>query len=229
MDERLLVFHHHEKHAVGIVVFIAALFFAFASFMARPLYAQQPIRTDQTSAAERARQRQTRRNDQMETELRISSLEKASRQPAEEESPRLANLQLKDDFEQLQTINNQMMIMVFANNVLDYKRVSEAITEIRKRAARLKSNLPLPVAEKDGQEAEQPLKGLNELNQGEVKPALLSLDDLIQRFVTNPVFQQSQVVDIQQSSKARRDLEAILKLSEKIRKSADKLTKVQSP
>ena len=217
------MFQNHEKRAVSLVVFSAALF-ACASFMARPLYAQQPPRADATSAAERARQRQISRNDQLETELRINALERESRQPGTKESPRLANMQLKNDFEQLQTVNNQMMAMVFANNVLDYKRVSEAITEIRKRAARLKSNLPLPSAEKDGQE-EQPLKGLDELNQGEVKPALLSLDDLIQRFVTNPVFQQSQVVDIQQSSKARRDLEAILKLSEKIRKSTDKLMK----
>ena len=221
------MFQNHEKRAVSLVVFSAALF-ACASFMARPLYAQQPARADATSAAERARQRQISRNDQLETELRINALERESRQPGTKESPRLANMQLKNDFEQLQTVNNQMMAMVFANNVLDYKRVSEAITEIRKRAARLKSNLPLPSAEKDGQE-EQPLKGLNELNQGEVKPALLSLDDLIQRFVTNPVFQQSQVVDIQQSSKARRDLEAILKLSEKIRKSTDKLMKGSSP
>lgn len=221
------MFQNHEKPVVSLVVFSAALF-AFASFMACPLAAQQPPRADATSAAERARQRQINRNDQLETELRISALERESRQPAAEELPRSANMQLKDDFEQLQSVNNQMMVMVFANNVLDYKRISEAITEIRKRAARLKSNLPLPVAEKDGQEEEPPIKGLNELNQGQVKPVLLSLDDLIQRFVTNPVFQQSQVVDIQQSSKARRDLEAIIKLSEKIRKSADKLLKASS-
>jgi len=222
--ERLLMFHYHEKRTVSIAFFSAALC-AFAFFMARPIAAQQP---NPTSAAERMRQRQTRRNDQMETDLRISSLEKDSRQPAKEaEGPRLAEMQLKDDFEQLQTVNNRMMAMVFDNNVLDYKHISEAILEIRKRASRLKSKLPLPVAEKDAPE-EQPVQGLTELNQGQVKPALLSLDDLIQRFVTNPVFQQSQVVDIQKSSKARRDLEAILKLSEKIKKSADKLIKSSS-
>jgi hypothetical protein len=220
------MFNYHEKRVASIVVFSAVLF-TFASFMARPLAAQQPARTDSMSAAERARQRQIRRDEQMETDLSISALERESRQPAEEERPRLASMQLKEDFEQLQTVNNQMMVMVFANNVLDYKRISEATTEIRKRAVRLKSNLPLPAPEKDGQE-EQPGKGWNELNQGQVKPALQTLDDLIQRFVTNPVFQQPEVVDIQQSSKARRDLEVIIKLSEKIKKSADKLTKASS-
>ena len=215
--------HHQEKRSVGMIVFSIALF-AFASLIALPIRAQQP-----SVAAERARQqRQTRRNDQMETEMRINSLERESRQPPEEKSANLANAQLKDDFEQLQTVNNQMMEMVFANHVLDYKRIFEAITEIRKRATRLKSTLPLPVAEKDESE-DQSLKDWNEIGQSQVKPALKALDDLIQRFVTNPTFQQSQVVDLPQSSKAKRDLEAIIKLSEKIRKSADKLVKASTP
>lgn len=217
--------HHQEKRSVGIVVFSIALFFACASFLARPLCAQQSA---PASAAENARQRQTRRNDQMETEIKISSLERESRQPSEEKGARLASAQLKDDFEQLQTVNNRMMVMVFANNVIDYKAIAEAITEIRKRAARLKSNLPLPVTEKSAPE-DQSLKSWDEMGQAEVKPALKALDDLIQRFVTNPVFQQPQVVDIPQSSKAKRDLEAIIKLSEKIRKSADKLAKDSTP
>src|SRR4051794_28912617 len=124
-----MLFPDQEKRAISIVVFSAALF-TYASFMARPLVAQQPTRTDPTSAAERARQRQTRRDDQLETELKISSLERESRQPVEEKRTRLAYAQLKDDFEQLQTVDNQMMVMVFANNTLDYKRISEAITEI---------------------------------------------------------------------------------------------------
>ncbi|HEX8891394.1 MAG TPA: hypothetical protein VF779_19755 [Pyrinomonadaceae bacterium] len=216
--------YYQETRPVGLIVFSIALF-AFASFLALPLYAQQ---STPSAAAERARQRQTRRNDQMETEIRISSLERESRQPPEEKSERLAYAQLKDDFEQLQTVNNRMMVMVFANNVIDYKSISEAITEIRKRAARLKSNLPLPIAEKDAPE-DQSLKDWTEINQAQVKPVLKALDALIQRFVTNPVFQQPQVVDVQQSSKAKRDLEAIIKLSEKIRKSADKLAKASMP
>ena len=214
--------HHQEKRSVFTIIFSVALF-AFAFLIALPVRAQQP-----STAAERARQRQARRDDQMETEMRINSLERESRRSPEEKSPNLANAQLKDDFEQLQTVDNQMMEMVFANNMLDYKRIFEAITEIRKRATRLKSNLPLPVAEKDESE-DQTLKDWNEVNQTQVKPALQALDDLIQRFVTNPVFQQSQVVDIQQSSKARRDLEAIIRLSEKLRKSADKLAKSSTP
>jgi hypothetical protein len=117
-----------------------------------------------------------------------------------------------------------MMAMTFTNNVLDYKLISEASAEIRRRAARLRSNLPLPETEKGEQEA-QPMEGWNELGQGQVKLALLALDDLIMRFVMNPVFQKLGVVDVQQSLRAKRDLEVIIKLSGKIKKCADKLAK----
>jgi len=214
------VFQHQEKRAVVITVFSLAL---FASLMACHVHAQS-----QSAAAERVRQRQTRRNDQMENEIKISALEKESRQPEEEKQTRLAYAQLKADFEQLQTVNNRMMAMVFTNKVLDYKSISESIAEIRKRATRLKSNLPLPATEKSEGE-EQSFKEWDEINQAQVKLVLQALDDLIQRFVTNPVFQQPQVVDVQQSSKAKRDLESIIKLSEKIRKGMDKLVKASMP
>jgi hypothetical protein len=117
-----------------------------------------------------------------------------------------------------------MMVTTFANNVLDFKGIAEASSEIRKRAVRLKSTLPLPESENQEQ-SEQTLKGWNELDQGEVKLALKSMDDLIMSFVNNPIFQKPEIVDVQQSSKAKRDLEVIIKLSGKIKKSAEKMSK----
>jgi hypothetical protein len=214
--------YYHEKRGVSIVVF-SAVIFACVSFLSPPIDAQQPGRTD--TAAERLRQRQMRRNDQMDTNLMISALEKESRRrPADEDRPRLDYMKIKEDFEHIQTVNNQMMVTTFANNVLDYKRIAEASSEIRKRAARLKSLLPLPESENQEQ-SEQPLKGWNELDQGEVKLALKALDDLIMGFVNNPVFQKPQIVDVPQSSKAKHDLEDIIKLSGKIKKSAEKMSK----
>jgi hypothetical protein len=216
--------HYHEKRAASIVVFCTAIF-AFASFLAPPLAAQQTGRADTMSAADRMRQRQLRRNEQMDTGLMIGALEKESRRrPTEEDRPRLDYMRIKEDFERIQTVNNQMMVTTFANNVLDYKRIAEASSEIRKRATRLHATLPLPESENQEQ-SEQPLKGWNELDQGEVKPALKALDDLIMGFVNNPVFQKPEIVDVQQSSKAKRDLEVIIKLSGKIKKSAEKLSK----
>jgi hypothetical protein len=61
-----------------------------------------------------------------------------------------------------------------------------------------------------------------------VKPALLALDGLMMSFVSNPIFQSAQVVDVQQASKAKRDLEAIIKLSGKIKKSAARLSRASA-
>jgi hypothetical protein len=210
----------HEKVAGNALVFGAAMF-AFAIFLVPQCHAQQP---GAASPAERARQRQIRRNDQMETELRISRLEKESRRPAEEDRPRLAYGQLKEDFERLQTVNNRMMAMTFSDNVLDYKTISDASAEIKKRASRLLANLPLPEPEAD-KKISTAFKGWNELEGGQVKPALLALDDLIMSFVNNPIFQTSESVDVKQSAKAGGDLEAVIQLSGKIKKATGKLLK----
>ena len=213
----------HHEHAASTLIFnlgIIACVFFFASI---GVAAQGRIDRPPTPA-ERMRERQLRRETQMETNTMIEALRKDSRQLTKEERSPLAYVQLQKDFEHLQTVHNQMMVMTFANKVLDYKLISEASTEIRKRAVRLKSNLPLPEPEEDKQK-EESLKGWDELDQGQVKPALLALDDLIMRFVKNPVFQKPEVIDLRQSSQATRDLDAIIKLSGKIKKSADKLTK----
>jgi hypothetical protein len=215
--------HNREKRAV-VFLFCAAMF-ACASFLAARQAAAQQSRPERSpSPMERLRERQLRREAQMETGIMIEALKREASKPVEERRAQSANFQLKHDFEQLQTIHNRMMTMTFSNNVLDYKLISEALTEIKKRASRLKSNLPLPAPAEDKREAKS-LKGWGEIDRGQLKPALLALDDLIMSFVTNPVFRKAEVIDIHQSSRARRDLEDIIKLSEKIKKSADALTK----
>lgn len=213
---------YQRKRALNIAVFSAVL--SASLFLYAPRLQAQQNRSPAEAAMERQRQRQIRQNQRIESNLMISTLEKESRRPAETERPSLAYMQIKQDFLQLQTVNNRMMETTFANNVVDYKGIAEASAEIRKRASRLKSNLPLPESE-NVELGELAIKGWEELDLGQVKPALKALDDLIMSFVGNPVFQKPQVVDVQQSAKARRELEAIIKLSAKIKKSAEKLTK----
>jgi hypothetical protein len=49
---------------------------------------------------------------------------------------------------------------------------------------------------------------------------LLRLDEKVMRFVDNPIFQQLRVVDAQLSVQAAEDLEAILRLTDSLRKLA---------
>lgn len=216
--------HDHREYSARLL-FLSFIIFAFGCFFTTERAAAQ--RGDRPlSPSERMRERQLRREAQMETTLMIETLRKESRRRPGEERASTGSVQLKQDFENLQTVNNQMMTMTFSNNVLDYKLISESSAEIRKRAARLKSKLPLPEAGKDETES-KPLKSWDEIDREELKPALLFLDDLIMRFVTNPIFQQPEVVDLQQSSRAKRDLEAIIRLSGKITKHAEKQAKAR--
>ena len=216
--------HDYHERAACVVLPCIIIFACACLFNTMTAAAQSGQRTP--SPMERLRERQMRREAQMETNIMIEALRKeSSKRPDEGRKPAPYSYQLKQDFEHLQTTHNQMMATTFSNNVLDYKLISESSLEIRKRAARLKSTLPLPADEKA--ETGESLKSWEEIDRGHLKPALLLLDDFVMRFVTNPIFQKPDVVDLQQSSRAKRDLEAIIKLSGKIRKSAEKLAKAQ--
>lgn len=214
--------HDHHENAARLAL-LGFLIFASACTLTTARAVAQGRNERPLTPMERVRERQLRREAQMETSMMIEALKRESRKRPVEESNVSASLQLKYDFENLQTTHNQMMEMIFSNNVMDYRLIAEASAEIRRRATRLKSNLPLPETEKAV--AGQSLKGWDEIDGGQLKPALLFLDELIMRFVTNPIFQQADVLDLQQSSQAKRDLEDIIKMSGKIRKSAEKLAK----
>jgi hypothetical protein len=131
---------------------------------------------------------------------------------------------IKEDFTRIQVVNNEMMRKIFDDEVLDYKRISESIGEIRKRATRLKENLMLP-------ETEAVDKNLRTLAPNPppalLKDSLLTLDNMIMAFVRNPLFQQPNVVDAKLSAKAGDDLKTIIEFSGGIRKEAEKLSKLQ--
>jgi hypothetical protein len=154
----------------------------------------------------------------LDREAQLTRIEKERRR-AVKSDPQLAFTQIKDDFRRLQTVNNDVMRAVSSGRELDYKYISDSAREIKKRAARLKVNLVFPEAEGDEGAAK-----LSEDSSG-LKPSLEALDGLISSFVTNPVFKEVGVVDTKLGVKARRDLDRIIELSEKVRKSAEKMSK----
>ena len=62
-----------------------------------------------------------------------------------------------------------------------------------------------------------------EANNEQIEESLMSLRKHIYDFVTNPLFESPGVLDLEQGRKAGRDLNTIIKLSESITKSGDKL------
>ena len=100
---------------------------------------------------------------------------------------------------------------------LDYLHVKDATVEINKCAQRLKSDLVFPET-----------KGKKNKRDGsddtDVKTSLIQLDVLVKGFVTNP-FLTKGLQDEELGSRASRDLDQIIELSNSIRKHSEKLSK----
>lgn len=185
---------------------------------AMPLVAQQGSTSQQPRVTDRDRRR-------MDIEDRVFALEMLNREARkpDRQIPQMdpTYLQIRKDYEQLQVVNFSMTQKSGANFTLDYKQVGEAASEIKKLASRLKTNLILPEPGKD----EQPLKMPVEITDEQLKSSLGMLDKLVQSFVNNEMFQHPEVVDLKLAAQARRDLESIIKVSDHLKKSAEKLNK----
>ena len=127
--------------------------------------------------------------------------------------------QTEEDFNRILVLHNELARAISSQNDLDYKFVSEATGEIKKRASRVQSNLRL--APEEGYVSAKP----EEFNDGQMKDALIKLCKQIRSFVTNPSIEQPNTVDPNQLIKARHDLETVIQLSGQIKKDADKLIK----
>lgn len=172
-------------------------------------------------------------------EQQLRSIEKpiTTRNP---EEARLAMAQINEDFTRLQVVGHEMRRAATATTTLDYESVAKGTEELRKRALRLKKNLVFAQSENereqkerhDSQEYEKrqaALVMLNKLNKGlpdsgQVKHSLTTLVLTIKSFVTNPIFQQANVVDANLSRTASGDLDDMIELSDKLRKLTKKLS-----
>ena len=205
-----------ETHPTGLAgnpLRLLAAAFILLLVSAAPLMAQ---REKNRALADRTRSNQMALNEWTRTHMR----EAVNKQFEKRRNALLP--QIKEDFTRLQVVNNEMMRKVFEEEVVDFKRISDNIAEIRKRASRLKVNLMLPESE----EGENSQRLPSVPNSGHVKDSLTMLDTLIMGFVRNPLFQQPGVVDAKLSAKAGRDLKTIIEFSGGVRKEIERLSKL---
>jgi hypothetical protein len=157
-------------------------------------------------------------------------LEKASRdlkgrpeKPADRRRAQEVAEQIKHDFEGLQESHNQIVLVMADKEGLNRKHdfVLQAVAEIKKYSTRLKTNLALPKPQQE--------KARVEVNDEQIEESLMTLRKHIYDFVTNPLFESPDVLDLEQGRKAGRDLDRIIELSESITKSGDKLKKPTKP
>jgi len=132
---------------------------------------------------------------------------------------RLVIIQIKKDFQQIQVVNDGLQQGLTSNRALDYKHIADAASKIKTLAGRLDSNLVLGKSETRKPHPEY------EFSEAVLRTSLLSLHDSVVRFVENPIFTESGVFDIQQTKKAKQDVDSIIILSDQIKRIAKKLGK----
>lgn len=198
------------RRALVLLIFSGAFTFALAT--------STPAQT--AADAERARQMADR--DQAAREWALRNIGKVRRVDVEVEPMSVPLAKVKEDYERLQSANNGILKML-SRKELDYKVIADASSEIRKRAGRLNSYLvSLKIVEDDKERK----RSLDEIEPAEMKASLLSLDASITSFISNPVFKDfGKVVDADSSAKARANLDSIIDLSERIKRSADRSMK----
>ena len=171
-------------------------------------------------SSQAARDRDARRLDMEMRQRTLRDLDKnINKRPARVPDARPVFNEVAEEFKQLQLVNYSLAGVTDPKVPLDYARVRKESAEVRKRAARLKSYLSLPEVGAD----EKQEKAAEIQTPEALRAAVGRLDALVNSFAWNPVFQKPDVVDLEQSAKASRDLAGILSLSELIRKSAEEL------
>jgi hypothetical protein len=126
--------------------------------------------------------------------------------------------QTAEDFNRILMLHNEIARMLSASKPIEYTFISEATTEIKKRASRLQSTLALHQLPSDELVAEKS----GELNDRQMRDALVRMCNQIRNFVTNPVIATPNTVDAEQLTNARRDLESLIQLSGHLKKEANK-------
>ncbi|HEV8428980.1 MAG TPA: hypothetical protein VGQ41_13850 [Pyrinomonadaceae bacterium] len=152
-------------------------------------------------------------NDQLETHIPPREHQEFLRKAREGELVRPGNSQrqqlrlsqIREDFRRIQLINAEKIRPALMTNTLDYKNIAKASSEIERRAVRLKSNLALP----DSGEKTESLDGIAESYLNQIK----RLDKVIWNFVSNPLFRNTETIDVGLAAKASRDLREIIQVS----------------
>jgi hypothetical protein len=150
------------------------------------------------------------------------AMEDDLRKPAERaEAEKLALSQIKEDYVRLQLVNKELSKAASQPAGLDLKFVAKSTSEMRKRAERLLDNLALPELQQEAMRS----KAADIEREEQLKASLLALGQLVERFVRNPIFREVNVIDAQASTRARRDLQAIIEISGRLKKESERLDK----
>ena len=176
-------------------------------------HAPVPVQPDPIPRAPSVRERQMMM-DEMSREMGKGT------PPRKSEELRMS--EIAEDYRDLQQVNNKMMAAAMRAAEPDYKSVAGSLSDIRRRAERLRENLALPQLEARDEKKSEP-KPFEDV--AGMKAALLALDRSIMSFVRSPLFKNTDVLDAEAAAKAARDLNDVIERSRLASKGAEKLAK----
>ena len=155
---------------------------------------------------------QNRPTTQQQVQHREWALENLRKQARLQPTARqrlLDQVSLRNDFRQLQIVNNNLMSRMFGSSQtqrITNKEIRSSLGEIKKLAERLANGFGIPRT-KPNAETEVALA-----------PGLHQLDKAVMSFVDNELFQQPRIYDAELASQAEKDLSDVLRLADVLRK-----------
>jgi hypothetical protein len=163
---------------------------------------------------------EVRERQQREAQLRSAEM-LGTVKPKDQRVAEAAAGQVREDFRNIQILRNKLVRHLQSDKPLDYKFIAAEAGDVNRRAGRLKTHLLREAAGGDKKDSETPV----EITDEQLKDALVTMCKRIDSFTESPVFKVPEVVNVEQSAKANRDLRHIILLSSGIKRTAERLNK----
>jgi len=196
------------------IALLASLFFSTRMIRAQAGSSSAP------PASQRGDAGKIRLNEMRQREISLRNVTAAGVSAGDDRRIEARVEQIKHDYKQIQVLRNELVRSISApDQPLNLQLISDGTREIKKRASRLQGNLALrlPVGE------EKSLTSDDHMSNKKVREVLVTLCQRILEFTTNPIFENLGTVNVEQATKAKRDIESVIELSNAIRKSAERL------
>jgi hypothetical protein len=194
---------------------LLSAFICLVTPMTDPAYAQSG--GSRPTAIERRVEHTNRETTEYERDRLNRELKEGGNKEGDRRRDQGAVIQVKQDFENLQARYNQIELAIASKQDLHQDSIMSAVAEINRSASRLKVNLALPRPKDDEDREAKSAVALEQTDE-----ALLMLTKRIYSFVTNPLFEASAALNVKHVGNARRDLDGIIEISERIVKAGNK-------
>lgn len=136
--------------------------------------------------------------------------------------------EIKEDFEQIQFSQNELIAGYTKGKEIDYRKIALSSEQINKRGIRLRENLfPSPTAKRS--ETDNKNKTTNSPIQNDIKSLIVEIDNTLAKFVANPIFTNTKLVNSADNEKARSDLDNLISLSAILKSEANKPLPEKTP